>query len=257
MKTLCIVLLLTFAVAGCADRSRSGTSGTAARSTSLDEFESLFNGRDLTGWRVPEGDNGHWRVVDGVIDYDAQSEAEDEKSLWTEEEFGDYVLRIDWRIKTVAPYTNPNVPIIMPDGLHKLDANGEVIRMSVPDSDSGIMPRGHPKGQANIWNWPIGSGEVYGYRMDDSMPPEVRAAATPLMNADHDIGEWNTFEITMRGDRMTVVLNDQLVIDEVQLVEVPARGPIGLQHHGSMRNGEWTSPPALVQFRNIYVMRLD
>ena len=31
-------------------------------------FTALFNGRDLTGWVVPDGDNGHWRVVDGVID---------------------------------------------------------------------------------------------------------------------------------------------------------------------------------------------
>ena len=38
-------------------------------------YVSLFNGRDLSGWKVPEGDNGHWKVVDGVIDYDALSEA--------------------------------------------------------------------------------------------------------------------------------------------------------------------------------------
>ena len=45
-------------------------------------FTSLFNGRDLTGWKVPAGDNGHWRVADGVIDYDAASEAA-EKDLWS------------------------------------------------------------------------------------------------------------------------------------------------------------------------------
>src|SRR5688572_5415173 len=55
-------------------------------------FVSLFNGRDLAGWTVPTGDNGHWKVVDGVIDYDAQSEAKDDKSLWTQREFGNFVL---------------------------------------------------------------------------------------------------------------------------------------------------------------------
>ena len=40
-----------------------------------DGFVSLFNGIDLKGWKVPEGDNGHWKVVDGVIDYDARSES--------------------------------------------------------------------------------------------------------------------------------------------------------------------------------------
>ena len=232
-------------------------SATGQSDSAPEGFVSLFNGEDLSGWRVPEGDGGHWKVVDGVIDYDAESEAEGDRSLWTEDEFGDYVLRIDWRIKDVSAYTNPGVPIIMPDGSHKLDANGEEIRMAVPDSDSGILPRGHGKGQANIWNWPVGSGEIYGYRMDQNMPAEVRAAATPKMNADNDIGEWNTFEITLRGDRMSVVLNDHLVIDEAHLVEVPERGPIGLQHHGHMENGVWVSPPSLVQFRNIYVKRLD
>src|SRR5688572_16608892 len=62
-------------------------------------FTSLFNGRDFSGWKVPEGDNGHWKVVDGVIDYDAASEAKGEKSLQSEREFVDFVLHVDWRIK--------------------------------------------------------------------------------------------------------------------------------------------------------------
>jgi len=48
-----------------------------------------------------------------------------------------------------------------------------------------------------------------------------------------------------------------LVIDNALLPEIPERGPIGLQHHGAMENGEWVSPPALVQFRNISVNELD
>lgn len=128
-------------------------------------FQSLFNGQDFDGWIVPEGDGGHWRVVDGVLDYDAQSEAEGDKNLWTEKEYGDFVLRVDWRIKE-TPYLNPNVPIVKPDGTHKKNAAGEDVRMVVPDSDSGIFLRGEGKSQINIWCWPVGSGEVYGYRMD-------------------------------------------------------------------------------------------
>ncbi len=218
-------------------------------------FVSLFNGKDFSGWKVPEGDNGHWKIVDGVIDYDASSEAPGDRNLWSAKEYGDFVLRVDWRIKE-TPYLNPRVPIIKPDGTHKKDVDGNEIKITVPDSDSGIFLRGQGKSQINIWCWPIGSGEVYGYRMDKSMPPEVRAGVTPKINADHDLGQWNTFEITMKGDRLTVVLNDTTVIENAQLPGIPERGPIALQHHGGKRDGEWSSPPALVQFRNISIREL-
>jgi hypothetical protein len=217
-------------------------------------FTSLFNGRDFSGWKVPAGDNGHWRIVDGVIDYDAQSEAK-EKDLWTERTYRDFTLRVDWRIKS-TPYVNPNVPIIRFDGTHKKDAKGQDIRISVPDSDSGIYLRGTSKAQVNIWCWPIGSGEVYGYRTDAKMPAVVRAGVTPKRNADRDIGAWNTFEITMRGSRLDVVLNGEHVIAGAELPGVPLEGPIALQHHGAQKNGEWVSPPSLVQFRRIEIREL-
>ena len=217
---------------------------------------SLFNGKDLAGWKIPPGDNGHWKVVDGAIDIDAESESKaEDKSLWTEREFGDFVLRVDWRIKE-TPYTNPNVHIVKPDGTSKRDLQGKPILIAVPDSDSGIYLRGTSKAQVNIWCWPVGSGEVYGYRTDESMPAAVRAAVTPKKLADHDIGQWNTFEITMKGSRLSVVLNGERVIENAELPGVPARGPIALQHHGSKKDGRWVSPPALVQFRNIQVKEL-
>jgi len=219
-------------------------------------FTALFNGTDFTHWKVPEGDNGHWRIVDGVIDYDAQSEAPEDKCLWTEEAYGNFILQLDWRIKE-TPYLNPNVPIIKPDGTHKLDANGEPIRITVPDSDSGLYVRGTSKAQINIWCWPVGSGEVYGYRMDQSMPAEVRAGVTPRVNADNDIGQWNRFVITVRGNRLTVELNGKVVLEDAELPDLPETGPIALQHHGAKRDGAWAGPPSLVQFRNIFIKKLD
>jgi hypothetical protein len=218
-------------------------------------FAALFNGRDLSGWKVPEGDGGHWKVLDGVIDYDAESQAKGDKSLWTQREFGDFVLQVDWRIKD-TPYLNPNVPYILPDGNHARDIYGKEMRMALPDSDSGILLRGQGKSQVNIWCWPIGSGELYGYRMDRNQPAEVRAAVTPRTQADHPVGQWNHFEITMKGDRVTVALNGKTVIENAQLPGVPARGPIGLQHHGAKRDGQWVSPPSLLQFKDIRIREL-
>lgn len=231
--------------------------GASASAGPPEGFTSLFDGESFDGWIVPEGDNGHWKIIDGVIDYDASSEAPGDKSLWTQKEYGDFVLLVDWRIKE-TPYVNPRVPIVKPDGTHKKNADGEDIKIAVPDSDSGIFLRGQGKSQINIWCWPVGSGEVYGYRMDQSMPADVRAGVTPKVLADNDIGEWNTFEITMKGERVSVKLNGQQVLEAARLPGIPERGRIALQHHGGKnKDGEWSSPPALVQFRNISIKELD
>lgn len=219
-------------------------------------FTPLFNGKNLTGWKVPEGDNGHWKVVDGVIDYDARSEAKKDKNLWTEDEYGDFVLRVEWRLKE-TPYVNPRIKYVLPDGSHGKGPDGKEINLALPDSDSGVILRGDVKNQVNIWTWPIGSGEFYGYRTDKKMPPEVRAAVTPRTQADKPLGEWNAYEITMKGDRVTVALNGKTVIDNAQLPGIKPRGAIGLQHHGAMKDGQWTSPPALIQFRNISIKALS
>ena len=174
-------------------------------------FTALFNGHDLSGWKVPEGDGGHWKVVNGAIDYDAQSEAAGDKSLWLEREFVDFELHVDWRIKE-APYTNPNVPYILPDGTHARDIHGQEMKLALPDADSGIYLRGSATYQVNIWCWPIGSGEMYGIRTNPRTSPELRAAVTPRTQADHPVGEWNRFEITVRGNTVQTFLNGKLVI---------------------------------------------
>jgi hypothetical protein len=218
-------------------------------------FVALFNGKDFANWRVPPGDNGHWKIVDGAIDYDAESQAPGDKSLWSEREFGDFVLHVDWRI-TATPYVNPGIPYILPDGTHARDIHGKELRLSLPDSDSGIFLRGDGKNQVNIWCWPIGSGEFYGYRTDPKQAPAVKAAVTPRTQADKPVGQWNRFEITVRGDRVSVILNGIQVIENAQLPGMAPRGRIALQHHGHKVDGVWASPPSLLQFKNIYVKEL-
>jgi len=247
--TACLFTLGAVAVLGIAEI------GSTAQGTAPAGFVSIFNGKDLTGWKIPEGDNGHWKVVDGVIDYDAGSEAPGNKNLWTEKVYRNFELRVDWRIKAV-PFISKNMKIVLPDGTNKKDDQGRDLNLVAPDSDSGIMPRGHGKAQFNIWNWPVGSGEMYGYRTDPKSSAALRAAATPKMNADRNIGEWNTFEITAIGNTLKLVHNGKDVIPGITLADLPAEGPIGLQHHGSNKDGVYGGIPALVQFRNIYVKEL-
>ncbi|HEX5790163.1 MAG TPA: DUF1080 domain-containing protein, partial [Luteolibacter sp.] len=149
------------------------------------------------------------------------------------------------------------VPTILPDGTEQLDAQGKMIVTPTPNADSGILLRGDLKSQCNIWCWPIGSGEVYGYRRDKTLAPEVRAAVTPKLRADRPVGEWNRFIIRMAGDRLTVNLNGSIVIDNARLPGVPPKGPIGFQHHGGKeKDGSFNNASSLVQFRNVFIRKL-
>jgi hypothetical protein len=207
-------------------------------------FISLYNGVDLDGWRVDSNHQGHWQSKDWVLSYDGQAGGDD-PHLWTKESFGDFQLIVDWRWPDRTETTTSR-PVILPTGLYAKNDDGSPRETQVPVADSGILLRGNSKSQVNIWQWPIGSGEVWGYRTDDSMPPEVRAGATPRVAADQPVGKWNRFLITMQGEELTVKLNGQTVIDHCRLPGVPADGPIGLQHHGNP-----------IEFANIFVRRLN
>ena len=187
----------------------------------------LFNGTDFDGWKVDELVAEHWSVIDGTLDFDGVK-----GDLWSLESFEDFELLVKWRWKGPSQGTIER-PIIEPDGSYRTDDAGDTITVLVEERDSGIYLRGNSKSQVNIWEWPAGSGEVYGYRTDGSMPAAIRAAATPLARADRPVGEWNAFRISMVGETLNVHLNGQHVLVDCVLPGVPDSGPIGLQAHGS------------------------
>lgn len=250
LSAMGLALLITFTATVC------WSDAAIAAGEEEDGFVSLFNGKDFTSWKVPEGDNGHWKVVDGVIDYDAASEAAGDKNLWTEQEYGDFILKLDWRIKETSGLYN--VPIVLQDGSYLLDPQGKQLTIKMLNADSGVYLRGSSKAQLNIWCWPIGSGEVYGYRNNPETPPEIRRGVTPRINADRPVGEWNEFVIIMVGNRLTVLLNNQAVLENAELPDVPERGAIALQHHGGRNpDGGYKPASSLMQFRNIWIKPLD
>lgn len=202
-----------------------------------DGFVELFNGRDLAGWKAVVGSPvdraamspnelaaaeaeahvkllEHWRVEEGEIVCDGQG-----PYLRTQREYGDFELLIDWRIQSGA--------------------------------DSGIYLRGTP--QVQIWDptderqWPNGSDKGSGGLWNNQ-----KGARFPLVNADHPPGQWNSFGIRMVGERVTVHLNGQLIVDAVVMENYWERdkpiypmGPIELQTHG----GE-------LRFRNIFIREI-
>ena len=60
-----VSMVFALAIVGKADADQQGKDNVAPPG-----FRALFNGKDFTGWKVPAGDNGHWKIINGVIDYD-------------------------------------------------------------------------------------------------------------------------------------------------------------------------------------------
>ena len=190
----------------------------------------LFNGRDLGGWKG--------LVTDPPAR--AKMTAEEMKKA---QAAADERMRAHWRIA---------------DGLLAFDGKGESL-CTLKDyadfemlvdwkigkaGDSGIYLRGSP--QVQIWDPdanPEGSGGLYNNQKNPRKP---------LEKADRPVGEWNTFRIIMIGERVTVYLNDRMVVDNTVLENYWERdkpiyplGQIELQAHG---NPLW--------FRNIYVREI-
>ncbi len=202
-------------------------------------FVSLFNGKDLTGWKglvqnpiarakmkpaqlakeqakADENMRRDWKVEDGLLVFEGSGY----DNLCTEKQYGDFEMYVDWM----------------------LDPAG-------PEADAGIYLRGTP--QVQIWDTSrvnvgaqVGSGGLYNNQVNESKPSKV---------ADNKLGEWNSFYIKMVGDRVTVVLNGEKVVDDVILENYWDRKlpifpveQIELQAHGSK-----------VYYRNIYVKELE
>jgi hypothetical protein len=155
--------------------------------------------------------------------------------LWTEQEFGDFELRLHWRWPDRPQWEN--FPLISTNSYEIKDASGKAVTERVLDAgDSGILVRGLYKAQANLFCYPVGSGESWEYRTDLNLPESVRRGVTPKRAADRPIGDWNQMRLVVRGHRMTVMLNGDKVISDAELPGLPERGPIGFQHeHGRIQ----------------------
>lgn len=203
-------------------------------------FKAIFNGKDLTGWyglnphsvqkltgekkdaalkKMREEFPTNWKAENGELVNDGHG-----PYATTEQEFGDMEFLIEYK--------------------------------TVPKADSGIYLRGVP--QVQIWDKSqifdpakptrrphLGSGGLFNNTPDTP-------GRDPLVIADKDFGEWNSFRIRQIGARTWVWLNDKLVVDGAPMenypdkaIPYPAKGPIMLQTHG----GE-------IRWRNLFVREI-
>ena len=162
-------------------------------------FTKIFDGKTLNGWKHTP-DTTNWIAVNGILKHNGK--AGPVKDLWTEKSYKDFTLVCDWRWCGRGPTDGA------PESSDPTAPKSGILE--IEELDSGIYLRGNSKSQVNLWNWTVGSGEVYGYRTDPKMPADVKAGVTPKSKADKPLGEWNRMMITLKGDRLTVSLNGEI-----------------------------------------------
>ena len=70
---------------------------------------------------------------------------------------------------------------MLPNGDDAKTPDGKTKTLAIPYAgDSGILLRGQDKAQVNITCNTIGSGELYGFRVDRSMPPRSAPGRSPI-----------------------------------------------------------------------------
>ena len=179
------------------------------------DFQPLFNGKDLTGWKLRHPDaHNSWTVEPGGILKNTVEHGQHGVDLLTERKFRNFVVHYEY--------------------------------MTPDDSNSGFYLRGrqeiqilgdYKSGKANKGS----NGAIYNFKAPDQFVTKPG-------------GEWQTVEVTLIGDRITVILNGVKIHDNVQCDQATGGeldrnmdqpGPILLQgDHGT------------VSFRNIRLKEL-
>jgi hypothetical protein len=208
--------------------------------TPPDGFTALYNGRDLSGWRGGDTfDHRKWLAL-------PPSEREAKDAEWTSD------MQKHWRAEG-DELVNDGAGRYATTTRDYGDFELLLDYRTVPKADSGIYLRGCP--QVQIWDtvdptkFELGADKGSGGLWNNSPGAPGK---DPLVKADRPFGEWNHFRILMVGARVSVWLNNQLVVDHALLenyydrgTPIPARGPLQLQTHG----GE-------IRWRNIFVREI-
>jgi hypothetical protein len=180
----------------------------------------LFDGKTLNGW---EGDTaGTWRVEHGaIVGGSLTGNVPRNDFLVTTREFGDFVLRLQFKLEGTEGFINSGVQF------RSQRAKDPAHEMVGYQADIG----------AKYW------GSLY----DESRRNTVLAAPDQAAVMQHvKLNDWNDYEIHAQGRRVRLVLNGHQTVDYTEPDEsLEQRGRIGLQIHGGGK--------ARVSFRNITI----
>ena len=161
------------------------------------KLKPIFNGKDLTGWKAPKGNDaaGWYKAVEGVLK--VQSDPKKKGSiLWTRKKYRNFVMEFDFRFGEG----------VVDSGVHV--RNQDQIQIGI----SGSLKR-------DMTCSPYIPGKGY--------PVEAKNIKQLLKAKD-----WNTMRIQANGKEYTVWLQGEKVMTYKSASAIE-EGPLGIQLHGS------------------------
>ena len=136
---------------------------------------SIFNGKDLSGWKKMGTDDSAWKVVDGVLRNEvvhAPGKHKTFANIRTEREFEDFNLLLEFRVP--------------------------------PNGNSGVYLRGI---------YEIQVADSYGKKNDPHNCGALYSRILPSENVSKPPGEWQTYDIKLVDRHLTVIHNGKKTID--------------------------------------------
>ena len=202
-------------------------------SRGADEYQELFDGKSLEGWK---GAEGFWKVVDGTILGQTTADNPTKGNTFLVWQNGDVA---DFEFICEAKFEGNN--------------SGVQYRSEIVD-DAGIVLKGyqadlHPKQEyfGMMYGEKLGKRGIIAtrhqqieYSADESKKVVRNVAPTSQLDA----AKWNTLRIVAVGNRLVHLVNDVVTVDITDNHPLAlSSGKLGLQLHAG--------PPMKVEFRNL------
>ena len=187
-------------------------------------FTALFNGTDLSGWKLVGKRGEGYGVKDGVI-YCARGGG---GNLFTEKEYGDFIFRFEFKLDEGA---NNGLGIRAP-----LEGDAAYVGMELQILDDNAAEKKYGQLRPTQFH-----GSIY------DVAPAKRGALKPA-------GQWNSQEVACQGRNVKVTLNGQVIVD-VNLNNIKD-GAVLLKHPGLLRDRGhigFLGHNDYVEFRNIRI----
>lgn len=224
-KTLVVIIVIVIAIALGAWHVLGGKPVPEGAPTQRPEGEGwidLLDGAHASGWKNVMDDKDIFAIEDGILHIFGHTVHPLRYAVYTSEAFGDFDLHIEFKVA------------------HR--ANSGVFLRAPRD---GSLQRG----------FEVQVLDDHGKRPTKNSCGAIYDVVTPMFNMSRPRGEWNSYDVTLRGREVTIVMNGWMIVHtdfakmtkplgkfKVPYADMPLEGHITLQDHG----GE-------VWYRNILV----